>query len=143
MSWITPTEVVSEFNLRPEGDSPDDILRCVRKELAAIHPDRSNNVFSSPEVEQRWHKLTKAKEYLESVAHGEMAMISISQLPALLRSMREAAAEPLEERSSRFLNESRASIKQATFFPKLTSGIFAAVCAFLFTASNSLKDNET
>lgn len=141
MVWLSPTEVVKEFNLHPNGDSSEEILRCVRRELAAIHPDKSNSNFANPSDKERWHKLTAAKEYLESLAQGQMAMIPVNQLPSLIRYMREATTESISVRIEQILSESRGIIRHATLFPKLTSGVFAAICAFLINASSSLKDH--
>jgi hypothetical protein len=141
MTWISPAEVVSDLNLHPDGDSPEDILRCLRKELAALHPDKTHGKFPTAADEKRWHELTTAKEYVESVARGQLAMIPLNELPALIKSMREASQEPIAVRSSRLVAESRANIRQKTFFPKLTSGVFAAICGFLVAASGSLKDH--
>lgn len=141
MNWISPTEVVSELNLHPDGDSPEEILHCLRKELAALHPDKTAGKFASPADEERWHKLTSAKEYIESIARGQLAMIPIAELPALIKSLREATQESIAIRSSRLVAESRANIRQRTFFPKLTSGVFATICGFLVATSGSLKDH--
>ena len=141
MTWITPADVVSDLNLHPTGESPEEILHCLRKELAALHPDKTGGKFATADDEARWHKLTSAKEYVESIARGQLAMIPINELPALIKSMREASQEPIAVRSSRLVAESRASIRQKTFFPKLTSGVFAGICGFLVAASSSLKDH--
>lgn len=141
MQWTSSEQIVSELRLSPNGDSSEEILACVRQEMAAIHPDKSNGTFKSPDDEERWHKLTAAKEYLENESHHALAMIPVSQLTAIIKTVIEASAEPASTRTSRFLNESASSIRRQTFFPKLTSGIFAAVCGFLVSISGILKDN--
>jgi hypothetical protein len=119
MNWLSSNEVISELNLHPDEDSPEAILKCLRRELAALHPDKTDGKFPSVEAEERWHKLTSAKEYLESITQGQLAMIPISELPALIRSMREASQEPIAVRSSQLVAESRRNIKQKTFFQSL------------------------
>jgi hypothetical protein len=141
MNWLSSNEVISKLDLHPEGDSPEEILTCLRRELAALHPDKTDGKFASAAAEERWHKLTSAREYIESIAHRQLAVIPINELPSLIKSLREAAQEPIAVRSSRLVAESRVNIKQKTLFPKLTSGAFAGICAFLVAASGSLKDH--
>ena len=123
----------------PEGNSIEDILLAIKKEQALIHPDKNEGKgFAKPEDESRWHRLSEAKQFLESY---QVAVIPVSQLPALINAIRAPVAETQEDRSSRLAEMARVRLRQQYFAPKLTSCCCAAVFAFLVTASSSLKTN--
>jgi len=115
----------------------------LRREMAAIHPDRNDGHFASPTDENRYHSLSDALNFLDQ--YQSTALVPLREIPAIVAAMRQAL-QPTTEATAAV---ARAEYRQGALseahtryiLPRIGSGVFAAVCASLIAFSGSLKDN--
>ena len=145
MPWTDVNEVTTELGLSSDPSDLQAIRQELRRRSAELHPDRNEGKFESQEAEERFHLLIEAKDYVDSVGKDATALVPVSQIPALMRALKEASTEPVEVRVSRLRSECRdeyrSEHKRQYAFRKIGSGVFASICAFLFAFGNTLKDH--
>ena len=65
MSWDSVQSLVREFNLQVDTTDIDSIRAELRRHQAELHPDKTGGSFRSQTDEERFHRLSKAIEYLD------------------------------------------------------------------------------
>jgi len=145
MKWKTPEEVVRELQLDSAPQDTEALKREIRLRLASIHPDKNGGEFSDPEDEEMYNKVAAAYEFVSQISSDSQALVPITQLPAIIRAVRDAQLAPTQTQISTLRTEcrteSRAISHDRYILPKVGSGTFAAICAFLFTFSGSLAEH--
>lgn len=147
MHWNSTEQIATYFDLLNETDGESQSLKkAISKKLAQIHPDKNGNEFANPETEHLWHELQSAKEFVEKVTAteaqtSEHQLIPISQMTELVRLITQSNSQPFETRLSSLKIEAREDARAKGMIPRIGSGVFAAVSAFLFTFSSSAKDH--
>lgn len=148
MKWNNPEQIAAYFDLQgfEDGDLAA-LRRAVVKKMASIHPDKNPEKFSDPKNEELWHELNSAKEFIQDEAEitrpssSGNEMIPISQVTELVKLITQSNSVPAATRVSELKNEARQDAHSRGFIPRVGSGAFAAVSAFLFTFSSSAKDH--
>lgn len=145
MNWTSAEQVVRELNLSANPRDYDAIKRELRVGLASIHPDKNGGTFSNTADETRYNAISSAYEYIGRSADDSTALIPVTQLPAIIKAVRDAQVAPRQAQISTLRTECRSESRVAThdryLLPKVGSGTFAAVCGALFTFSGSLVDH--
>lgn len=140
MNWESTEQIITYFDLKLNDNNLSSVRKAIIKSMAGIHPDRNNKSFMSDKDEKRWHELSSAKRFLdEQISH--QALIPISELPAIIKSLQEITLNPLEQRVATLKQEARNEFKSQSYIPRIGSGVFAAICGFLFTFSSTVKDH--
>jgi hypothetical protein len=148
MNWESSEQIAAFFDLREaaEGDLGA-LRRAVVKKMASIHPDSNESGFPDFETEELWHQLHSAKAFLdESLAMSkpdtpQNQMIPISQVKELVKIFSQVRSNSIESRLSSLKAEARGDARSRGMVPRIGSGAFAAICAFLFAFPSSAKDN--
>lgn len=148
MNWNSPEQIATYFGLRDAAeDDLEALRRAVTKKMASIHPDTNPDGFSDQETEELWHQLHSAKEFIEKAIASSRSessgnqLIPVSQVTALVKSITQAGLQPAETRLSSLKVEAREDARSRGFIPRIGSGVFATISAFLFTFSSSAKDH--
>ena len=122
------------------GNAP--VLSYLKDLRSNLHPDKNGGTFSSEEEEEQYHFLNEAINQLEIRSQYENQLIPVAQLPTLIDAIGKTITtqhqpNPIDVKIS--CRESfRKDLSRKYFGPKIGSGIFAAVTAFLFTQSPNL-----
>lgn len=141
MNWESIEQIVSYFQLTIDDSDPIEVKKAIKMKMADIHPDKNNQQFKSESDEELWRNLNSAKLYLDKCNQSRTALIPVSQLPALIKSIQQSNLPPIENRISDLRQESRSDNHSKNMLPRISSGVFATICGFLFTFSSSLKDH--
>lgn len=134
MTWNSKSAIATEFGL--DLSASDEELRSeLRKIRGPVHPDKNGGVFQSESDEQRYLRATSAIEFLDSPSESAMALIPVTQLPAIVSAIAQAMTVPgqaqLQAMERAYVVDAHARISQQFFLPKVGSGVFAAVIGFL------------
>lgn len=145
MSWASVTELISDLHLKSK---PDDILSIrseIKEKLTKVHSDTTNGTYESKESENLTYKLTGALNFLDDQNNKSNQLINIEQFSAITKVFSEALSKKetpsLEEVKNNFLTQYKSSQSAKFSLPRMGSGVFGGVCAFLFTFSGQLKDH--
>jgi len=142
MNWTATEDIVRDLKLEASPRDYDALKRELRTRLATLHPDKNGGVFPDKGIEEMYNSVSSAYEFVTHASDDSRALIPVSQLPAIIKAVREAQVAPAQLQISalraEFRIESRMGTHDRYIFPKIGSGVFAAVCAFLFTFSGSL-----
>ena len=141
------TQITRDFDIPPETP-PEEIRKKLKSRLKEVHPDATKGQFFSTLQEQEYHRLQAAIKFLDSLDmenKPESDSIPHAHLPAVV----EAVTKAIEKRSQPTIEQQEEVAKGEFFratkrrysFPKLTSGILAAIIAFIFAFSGQVKDN--
>lgn len=107
----------------------------LKKLVASLHPDRNGGSFLSEDQEAKFLRTKSAMDFLETYSQSSMAMIPVSQLPAVVSAVAQALAlqNPNEVTSlqTSYLIDARERIARHSVLPKIGSGVFAAITGFL------------
>lgn len=145
MQWTTTDDIVQELDLESAPDNLDTLKKELRIRLATLHPDKSGGSFSSKENEAEYNRVASAYEFVTQASRESHALIPITQLPAIIKAVRDAQLTPAESHISQLHTECRSEMRsQATtryVLPRIGSGMFAAICVFLFTFSTSFAEH--
>ncbi len=137
MHWQTPKHIVAHFQLNAEDDSLDAIRKALKFRMADLHPD-SNGGETDDDV---WDQLMSAKDFLDDFQDDSRALIPVSQIPALIQALNSAVQRSDVSPAERVRTSTREDIRGRVLLPRIGSGVFAAICAFLFTFSDKVKDH--
>ncbi|NNH47609.1 hypothetical protein [Stenotrophomonas maltophilia] len=120
-------------------------ILALREERSGLHPDKNGGEFVSPAAQKRYLEIEDELDQLRS--QGETSgqeLIPLSQLPALIEALNgsaqkhQASAKELEREFKRSATQ---DISRRYLTPKISSGVAAAVVAFLFTQAPSLAEH--
>jgi len=142
MTWISTKQIIKDLGLKSKPDDYDGLKRELRTKLAEIHPDKNGGAFSSPEDEELYNRISSAYEFVNLACRESTALIPVTQLPAIIKAVKDAQLAPTEHQVGQLRaecwEESRLDTHNRYALPRIGSGVFAAICASLFTFSGSL-----
>lgn len=145
MTWTSIEQIVKDLGLDSRPDDYDGLKRELRTKLAELHPDKNGGAFSSSEDEGRYNRVSSAYEFVNLACHESTALIPVTQLPAIIKAVRDAQLAPTQlqvgQLRAECREESRLDTHNRYALPRIGSGVFAAVCASLFTFSGSLAEH--
>lgn len=137
MIWQTPKQVADDLGLPTDDDSPEAVRKALILRMAEAHPDSNGGKTD----DALWQQLSSAKEFLERYREDSRALIPISQLPALIQALSAASRSADQSPAERMRDSTHIDIRGSVLLPRIGSGVFATICAFLFTFPRSVKDN--
>jgi hypothetical protein len=142
MGKISLSQLKQDFDLQSNDlDVLRDSLNLIRIEL---HPDKNNGIFKNQPEEERYHKISEAIEFIESLKSNTSLMV-VEQMTDLVKAI--AMLVPNNKESSfqtnveTKINFAIANYKSKLFLPKISLTVVAAVMTFLFALPSQLKDN--
>lgn len=142
MTWISTKQIIEDLGLKSKPDDYDGLKRELRTKLAEIHPDKNGGAFSSLEDEELYNQISSAYEFVNLTCRESTALIPVTQLPAIIKAVKDAQLAPTEHQVGQLRAECREESRLDTHnryaLPRIGSGVFAAICASLFTFSGSL-----
>lgn len=145
MTWTSTEQIVKALRLVSQPDDFDGLKRELRTKLAELHPDKNGGAFSSPEDEGRYNGVSSAYEFVNLATRESTALIPVTQLPAIIKAVRDAQLAPTQlqvgQLRAECREESRLDTHNRYALPRIGSGVFAAICASLFTFSGSLAEH--
>jgi ribosomal protein S25 len=145
MNWRSTEDVIRSLKLSSDSKDFNALKRELRTRLAEVHPDKNGGQFADEATEAEYNKISAAYEFITHASDDAHALIPVTQLPAIIKAVREAQVAPTQTQinslKAECRTESRAMAHDRHLLPKIGSGVFAAICAFLFTFSGSLADH--
>ena len=134
MTWNSKSEIAAEFGL--DLSASDEELRSeLRTVRGLMHPDKNGGVFQSETDKQSYLRAISAMEFLDSPSESAMALIPVTQLPAIVSAIAQAMAVPgyaqLQAMERAYVVDAHARISQQFLLPKVGSSVFAAITGFL------------
>ena len=103
--------------------------------MSAVHPDKSGGSFDSDQDKALFMRTKTALDYLELQSQSSLALIPLSQMPAIVNAVSLAlAARPVldsQALESKYVADAKARISERFVPRKIGSGAFAAITAFL------------
>ena len=145
MTWTSIEQIVRGLRLDSRFDDYDGLKRELRIKIAELHPDKKGGEFSSSEDEGRYNSALSAYEFVNLLCHESTALVSVTQLPAIIKAVRDAQLGSTQQQVGQLRaecrEENRLDAHNRYALPRISSGVFAAVCASLFTFSGSLAEH--
>lgn len=142
MTWTSTKQIIEHLGLKSKHDDYDGLKRELRTKLAEMHPDKNGGAFSSPEDEELYNRISSAYEFVNLACRESTALIPVTQLPAIIKAVKDAQLASTEHQVAQLraecLEESRLDTHNRYALPRIGSGVFATICASLFTFSGSL-----
>jgi hypothetical protein len=144
-TWKSLTDVAAEFGVAAGASDPEILRNKLKKIMSSIHPDKNGGEFKTDKDKTQYLRAKEALEFLDSHAQFGSSLIPISQLPALFGAFSKALASQSPRESavlqSTYLTDARSRIARRFMLPKISSGVFAAITAFLVTFSDKFGKN--
>ena len=144
--WSSIDDIITEFGLN--GSKSD--LTALRHELTLkrneLHPDKTNGSFPSEEQKAQYLKLNQAIEYVDKQSSKELALIPVSQVPAIVEAISKALSV---QQPARQIAQTETAIREthsrqvsiSLKFPRLSALTLGAICGGIFTFWDMIKDN--
>lgn len=134
--WNSLAEISREFGLEPGTDAG--VLRTsIKKLMSSLHPDKNGGIFVSEDDKALFMQAKAALEFIEEHSHTGLAMIPVSELPAIVTAVSQAMNLQSSQNShileSAYISDAKMRISKQFTLPKFGSGIFAGITAFLMT----------
>lgn len=143
--WQSISDIKDEFGLSYNEDDNLDILAKLKEKRAELHPDKNGGEFTSEEQRKFYHRVDDAITYLESKIEESKDLIPLSQLPTIIDSITTSIAKqnkPSAIQIQRDLkNDFRSELSRKYITPKIGSGVFAGISAFLFAKAGDFADH--
>jgi len=134
-NWTSSVEIAAAFGLEQYASDTESLRSEVKKLVASLHPDRNGGSFPSEADKTKFLRAKSAMDFLEAHSQSAMAMIPVSQLPAVVSAVAQALAlrtpSELPSLQASYLVDARQRISRQFFLPKIGSGVFAAITGFL------------
>lgn len=148
MNWESAEQIAAffDFSDTPHEDPVALRLAIIRK-MASVHPDHHQGNFKDAETETLWDQLNSAKVFLDTqdkaafVSKKNTQLIPLSQVTELVKIITEAGKPSFENSVSSLKAEARSDARSDGILPRISSGVAATICAFLFAFPNTIKDN--
>jgi hypothetical protein len=139
MNWLNVEQIVAYFEIDSSPDDIQAIKKALKKRMSKLHPDNNSQRPQTEDQKDDWQELVSAKEFMDNKSDNQL--ISLSQLPALIKSLNAAALTPIDTRITNLKNDAHQSFHRSNALPRIGSGVFAAITGFLFTFSGAIKDH--
>jgi len=139
MDWENTEQIINHFDLDASFDDSEKIKKELRKKISQSHPDTNNQETQSHEQKKYWQELLEAKEFMDKENNHQL--ISISQLPSLIKALTASELIPIDSRINNIKQEAHETLHRKNSLPRIGSGVFAAITGFLFTFSGSLSEH--
>jgi hypothetical protein len=133
--WTSIADVAREFGLQEyEADAPA-LRDGLKRVMSSVHPDKNGGAFRSDQDKALFMRTKAALDYIELQSQSSLALIPLSQLPAIVSAVSQAlTARPAMDSQalqSNYLADAKARISRRFALPKIGSGVFAAITGFL------------
>lgn len=143
--WQSILEIKDEFELTYIEDDNLALLTKLKEKRAELHPDKNGGEFTSDDQQKSYHRMDAAISFLESKIEDSKELIPLSQLPTIIDSIATSIAKqnkPSATQIQRDLkSDFRSELSRKYITPKIGSGVFAGVSAFLFTKAGDFADH--
>ncbi|NNR20427.1 hypothetical protein GBT08_19215 [Escherichia coli] len=148
MNWDSAEQIAAFFDF-PDTLREDPValrLAIIRK-MASVHPDHHQGNFKDIETETLWDQLNSAKVFLDTqdkaafLDQTSTQLIPLSQVTELVKVISQTGRNSIENSVSSLKAEARSDARSDGIVPRISSGVAATICAFLFAFPNTVKDN--
>ena len=134
-NWTSSSEIATEFGFEQYASDIESLRTEIKKLVVSLHPDRNGGLFPSEADKTKFLRAKSAMDFLEAHSQSAMAMIPVSQLPAVVSAVAQALAlrtpSELNSLQASYLVDARQRISRQFVLPKIGSGVFAAITGFL------------
>jgi hypothetical protein len=146
LNWESLEELRQEFQIPPDIVDRDEIRAELRRQLAALHPDKTGGKFASTEQESRFLRVSEALAHLDGdlpvpvVLQGMTAKLqAIENRLAVLQSARQQGYTATMDSDAAKAVARLAAIPYR--IPRIGSCAFATVCGSIIAFSKILDGN--
>ena len=133
------SEIIGEHDLNCEPHDNKCVLERLRALRYKLHPDRTEGNFIDDEHELKFQKIVEHINYIKPIkssANTQTALIEVSQhhpmVEMFTKTLIDAQKPTLIDVETKLKEQSKISIKQKYYFPKVTSGLLATAVVFIF-----------
>lgn len=134
-NWTSIADVAREFGLHEHETNVEALRESLRRIMSSVHPDKNGGTFKSDQDKALFLRTKAALNYVELQSQSSLALIPLSQLPAIVTAVSQAltarSAPDSQTLQSNYMTDARARIARRFFLPKIGSGAFAAITGFL------------
>ncbi len=139
MNWISPEAVAKQFEL--QGDDPALFLQQLMSKRAELHPDKNGGDFEDDNQRKAYFETDSAISYLEENIQSAGSVIPVSQVTTIVESVVKNLRPSSQETKAQIKTEHKVSANRKYMVPKVGSGVFAGISAFLFSQATSFADH--
>jgi hypothetical protein len=143
-TWNTLADMASSLRLRSSVSNLESLRKEIKKKMASLHPDRNGGKFKSEKSQQRYHELTSALEFIDSMKQST-ALVPVNQYAEIVKAVVDALESPKERRLAETKAEYRKDAANETVaryrLPMISSGAFSTLFVFLLSFPSTFKDN--
>lgn len=140
--WQSVSEIVDSYELSYIKNDNLAILAKLKEKRAELHPDKNGGEFTSEKQRMSYHMVDDAITYLEGKIEESKDLIPLSQLPTIIESITTVIAKQNKPSTIQlqrdFKTDFRSELSRKYITPKIGSGVFAGISAFLFTKAGDL-----
>jgi hypothetical protein len=133
--WASIADLAREFGLEEYETDVPALRESLKKVMSDLHPDKNGGSFDSGRDKALFIRTKAALDYLELQSKSGLALVSLSQLPAIVLAVSQAlTARPAMDSQtieSNYMADAKARISSRLILPKIGSGVFAAITGFL------------
>lgn len=134
-NWTSIADVAREFGLQEHETDALALRDSLKKIMSSAHPDKNGGSFKSDQDKALFMRTKDALDYIEHQSQSGLALIPLSQLPAIVSAISQAlSARPAmdyQALQSNYMADAKARISRNFVLPKISSGVFAAITGFL------------
>lgn len=143
--WTSITEVAREFGLQEFATDASALRDGLKRVMSSVHPDKNGGSFKSDQDKALFMRTKAALDYIELQSQSDLALIPLSQLPAIISAVSQALnvrpALDSQTLQSNYMADAKARISRRFVLPKISSGVFAAITGFLVAFPDKFQKN--
>jgi hypothetical protein len=143
--WTSIADVAREFGLQEYATDAPALRDGLKRLMSSVHPDKNGGSFKSDQDKALFMRTKAALDYIELQSESGLALIPLSQLPAIVSAVSQALsirpAMDSQTLQSNYMADARARISRRFVLPKISSGVFAAITGFLVAFPDKFQKN--
>lgn len=143
--WTSIVDVAREFGLQEHETDALALRDSLKRVMSSVHPDKNGGSFKSDQDKALFMRTKAALDYLELQSQSGLALIPLSQLPAIVSAVSQALnARPAMDShalQSNYMADAKARISRRFVLPKIGSGVFATITGFLVAFPDKFENH--
>ncbi len=143
--WNDIKDLKSRFGIADSDPNNLALKSAIKSRMLELHPDKNDGDFTSKDCQQEFMDCADALEFIESLDANSKALIAATNQSELMILIKELAESRTQEskalRYENIITSLKARSSKSFTLPKIGSGTFAAITAFLIAFPDNIKDN--
>lgn len=141
--WESVQEMVDDLGLKADPTNRDALASELRQRQAQLHPDNDGGEFRSEEVEEKYHRVREAREFLKEGDAGALIPVEAATelVEAVSRSLPDVVRESPEERAAELQEREESKLTRRVLGPKITLAGVTAALSYVLIFPNQFVDH--